>query len=52
MLKVVVKKYKSILSDNKIKKKTVLEGDYGFHEAFNIFEEIDRNYNNLYEYKY
>ena len=52
MLKGVVKKCYSTLGDNKIKKKSVLEGDYGFHEAFNIFEESDINCNNLYEYQY
>ena len=32
-------------------KTTVLKGDYGFDEAFNIFDEIDNNCSNLYAYK-
>ena len=32
-------------------KKTVLREDYGFDEAFNIFDDIDNKYNKIYDYR-
>lgn len=31
--------------------KAMLKKDYGFDEAFNIFDAVDNKYNNFYEYK-